>query len=346
MNEWKVLLASCALLATGLPAAHSQVLPGAQVPVTVDNFARAESDRYFAMTIKRAAGLGQFFHWRQLVPAGAQTVVRPNRDTLYSTAVFDLDAGPVSITLPNAGKRYISLALINEDHHVVDVDYAAGQYTVSRAQVGTRYVMLGVRILVNPADPADLSQVHALQDAIAVTQANGPGRFDVPEWDESSRARIRDALAVLGQSLDDSRDMFGKTSDVDPVRHLIGSATAWGGNPQKDAFYQIVTPERNDGLTPYRLVVDQVPVQAFWSISVYDADGRFRPNALEAYTLNNLTAKKDQSGRVSVQFGGCTASTDNCLPIMPGWNYMVRFYLPQKSILDGSWKLPQAQPAS
>lgn len=345
MNELKVLLATCALLAACLPSAQSQVLPTAPVPVTVDNFARAESDRYFAMTIKRA-GLGQFFHWRELIPAGAQTVVRPNRDTLYSTAVFDLDAGPVNVTLPDAGKRYISLALINEDHHVVGVEYAPGQYTINRAQVGTRYVMLGVRILINPTDPSDQGHVHALQDAIAVTQANGPGRFDIPEWDETSRARIRGALAVLGQSLDDSRNMFGKAGDVDPVRHLIGSAAAWGGNPQKDAFYQIVTPERNDGQTPYRLDVGQVPVQAFWSISVYDADGRYRPNDLGAYTLNNLTAKKGEGGRVSVQFGGCTTTTANCLPIMPGWNYMVRFYLPDKSILDGSWQLPQAQPAS
>lgn len=345
MNDWKMLLACGALLAACLPTAQSQVLPGAQVPVTVDNFARAESDRYFAMTIKRA-GLGQFFHWRELIPAAAQTVVRPNRDTLYSTAVFDLDAGPVSVTLPDAGKRYISMAVINEDHHVVNVDYVAGQYTLSKAQAGTRYAMLGVRILVNPADPSDLDQVHALQDAIVVTHANGPGRFDIPEWDETSRGRIRSALAVLGQSINDSRDMFGKTAEVDPVRHLIGSATAWGGNPQKDAFYQIITPERNDGQTPYRLVVGQVPVRAFWSISVYDADGHFRPNPQEAYTLNNLTAKKGEGGQVSVQFGGCSAITENCLPIMPGWNYMVRFYLPEQSILDGSWKLPQAQPAS
>lgn len=343
MSELKMLLASCALLVTCLPSAHSQSLPGVKVPVTVDNFARAETDRYFAMTIKRA-GLGRFFHWRELVPAGVQTVVRPNRDTLYSTAVFDLDAGPVSITLPDAGKRYISLALINEDHHVVDVQYAAGQYTVSKAQAGTRYVMLGVRILIDPADAADTGRIHALQDAIRVSQANGPGRFDVPEWDEVSRARIRGALSVLGQSIEDSRDMFGKLGEVDPVRHLIGSAIAWGGNPQQDAFYQTVTPEANDGLTSYRLVVGQVPVNAFWSISVYDAEGHYRPNALEAYTINSLMAKKDEAGRVSVQFGGCSASTENCLPIMPGWNYMVRYYLPEPSILDGSWKLPKAEP--
>jgi hypothetical protein len=29
---------------------------------------------------------------------------------------------------------------------------------------------------------------------------------------------------------------------------------------------------------------------------------------------------------------------------MPGWNYVVRMYRPQKEILDGTWKFPEAQP--
>src|SRR5262245_60247264 len=77
--------------------------PGNAVPVTADNFRRAESDRYFAATVKRA-GIGQLSHLRELVAIDKQTVVRLNRDTLYSSGVFDLDAGPVTITLPDAGK--------------------------------------------------------------------------------------------------------------------------------------------------------------------------------------------------------------------------------------------------
>ena len=48
-----------------------------------------------------------------------QGVIRSNRDTLYSMAVFDLDAGPVTVTLPDAGKRFLSLKVINEDHYIV-----------------------------------------------------------------------------------------------------------------------------------------------------------------------------------------------------------------------------------
>ncbi|MNH31083.1 hypothetical protein D3C79_914160 [compost metagenome] len=89
-----------------------------------------------------------------------------------------------------------------------------------------------------------------------------------------------------------------------------------------------------------------MPAGAFWSISVYNAQGQFQKNAQEAYALNNLTARKGEDGKVSVRFGGCEATVANCLPIMPGWNYMVRFYQPAKAVLDGSWKLPEAHPAS
>ena len=72
------------------------------IPVTVDNFIRAESDLYFSVVALKEGGLGKFEHHRDLSPVDAQTVIRMNRDTLYSAAVFDLDAGPVTITLPDA----------------------------------------------------------------------------------------------------------------------------------------------------------------------------------------------------------------------------------------------------
>ncbi|MFC5695929.1 DUF1254 domain-containing protein [Pseudomonas sp. GCM10022186] len=345
MYELKVILAAIALFTACLPDAHSEALPGEPVRVTVDNFIRAETDRYFGLTVMRG-GLGKFSHWRNLIPVDRPTVIRPNRDTLYSTAVFDLDAGPVSVTMPDAGSRFMSLAVIDEDHQVIGVHYGPGQYSLDKAKVGTRYVMLGVRTLFHPADPQDLKKVAALQDAIGVSQPDGPGRFEVPNWEEASRSEVRKALLALGKTIPDSRGMFGKDDEVDPIRHLIGSAMAWGGNPEKDAYYQVVTPPHNDGKTTYRLDLADVPVSGFWSVSVYNEAGKFQQNALEAYSLNSLTAKKGEDGSVSLRFGGCTAQSPNCLPTMPGWNYMVRFYLPGEAILKGTWKLPEARPAS
>ncbi|WP_367619733.1 DUF1214 domain-containing protein [Caballeronia sp. SEWSISQ10-4 2] len=80
--------------------------------------------------------------------------------------------------------------------------------------------------------------------------------------------------------------------------------------------------------------------------SVYDAKGYYEPNKCGAYLLNNGTAKKDADGSIKIQFGGCDANTVNCLPITPGWNYMVRLYRPQTEALNGNWHFPEAQPAS
>jgi hypothetical protein len=318
---------------------------GKPARVTVDNFIRAETDSTFGSIVKEG-GFGKFNHFRYLSRIDKQIVPRANRDTLYSVAVFDLDAGPVTITLPEAGNRFMTMIAIDEDHYVYEVVYGAGSHTFTREKIGTRYCLTAIRILVDPANPKDVEQVHALQDAIRVTQPNGPGRFETPDWDPVSQTKLRNAIKELGESLPDWNHAAGRKDEVDPVRHLIVTATGWGLNPEKDAIYLNVTPDRNDGKTLYRLHVRDVPVDGFWSISVYNAEGFFVKNAFDAYTLNNITAKKDADGSVTVRFGGCDGKIPNCLPIMKGWNYTVRLYRPRAEIVNGKWTFPEARPVS
>ena len=328
------------IVTTGQVTQSQDSPAGKAVPVTADNFPRAETDLYFGGVVKDAGGIGKFFHNRQPTPLDKQTVIRMNRDTLYSGAVFDLDAGPVTITLPDAGKRFMSMQVINEDEYTPAVVYGAGSRTLTKENIGTRYVVAAIRTLVDPANATDVQQVHALQDAIKVEQKD-PGRFEVPNWDQPSQKKVREALLALGSTLPDSKGMFGTKDQVDPVRRLIGAATAWGGNPEKEATYLNVTPSKNDGSTIYRLNVKDVPVDGFWSISVYNADGYFQKNQYDAYTLNNITAKKSADGSIAVQFGGCDGKIANCLPTTPNWNYLVRLYRPRTEILNGQWTFPQ-----
>jgi hypothetical protein len=110
--------------------------------------------------------------------------------------------------------------------------------------MGTRYVVAAVRTLVDPADPKDVQQVHTLQDAIKVSQKRA-GTFEVPHWDPVSQKKVRDALLVLASMLPDTNRMFGTKAQVDPVRRLIGAASAWGGNPDKEAMYLRAQPEKS-----------------------------------------------------------------------------------------------------
>jgi hypothetical protein len=326
-----------------LAVAHAQSPAEAPMPVTIDNFARAESDFYMGNFVREAGGVGRFGNNREPASIDNQTVIRLNRDTLYSFGVFDLDAGPVTITMPDAGKRFMSMQNINEDHYVPAVYYGSGSHTLTRQNIGTRYVVVGVRTLVDPNDPADLDAVHKLQDAIKVSQSS-PGKFDVPNWDPASQKAIRDALLILAKYAGGFAHAFGAKGEVDPVRHLIGTAAGWGGNPDKDATYLGFSPPKDDGKTFYKLTVKDVPVDAFWSVSVYDAAGYFEKNPYNAYSLNNITAKKDADGAVTIQFGGCDGKIPNCLPVMKGWNYTVRLYRPRPEILNGKWQFPEAQP--
>ena len=81
-----------------------------------------------------------------------------------------------------------------------------------------------------------------------------------------------------------------------------------------------------------------MPVDAFWSISVYNASGYFEQVGGAAVSLNSVTGQRDDDGAITVRFG--TDAGPNTLGIMDGWNYAVRLYRPRPEVLDGSWTFP------
>jgi hypothetical protein len=144
--------------------------------VTIDNFTRAESDFYFKARVDEGC-FGKLCNERGPRAVDRQAVIRLNRDTPYSSAVFDLSS-PVTIVKPDTGKRFQSMMVINEDHYVKQVAYAPGAYTLTQDKMGTRYVLVAFRTFMDPNDPADMEAGHALQDQIKVTQAD-PGKFEI-----------------------------------------------------------------------------------------------------------------------------------------------------------------------
>ena len=314
---------------------HAAIATADAVPVAWDTFVRAESDKYFKSYVE-LGGFGKFYNIRQPTPIDAQKVIRMNRDTMYSFGVFDLTS-PVTITKPDTGDRFQSMMVIDQDEYVpISVVYKPGKYTLTQDKVGTRYAMVGFRTFVNANDPADIKKVVAIQDQIKVEQASN-GKFEIPNWDQKSQDRLRDAINVLASTLTDTSKCFGTREQVDPIAHLLGAAYGWGGNPAKDASYLNVTPEMNNGKTPYVLTVKDVPVDGFWSISLYNAKGFFQENKYNAYSINNITGEKAADGSITIHFGGDPAQS-NYLPIMDGWNYIVRLYQPRPEILNGTWK--------
>jgi len=84
-------------LAVVSSVASAQTSASQSTLVTVENYNRAQTDVNFAGVVKNG-GFGKFRHGRELAPPAQQGIVRPNRDTLYSFAIVDLDAAPVTIS--------------------------------------------------------------------------------------------------------------------------------------------------------------------------------------------------------------------------------------------------------
>jgi hypothetical protein len=309
--------------------------------VTPDNFVRAETDMQF-MTVVKRGGFGRLTHERDFAPAGRQAAPWADGDVLRSRGVFDLELGPVVVTMPQADSRFVSIEALDEDHYTVAMFYGPGTYTFSFENVSTRYLLLVVRLSVDPTDRADLGRVHVLQENIQITRQGG-GRFVIPNWDPVSQARVRVALQLLGNTVAGDERTFGARGEVDPVRHLIGTATQWDRCPPRDIAYLHGVPRMNDGGTVHRLTVGHVPVDGFWSLSVYDASGHFFTEDHGGRTLNSLTAQRGADDSISVQFGGSAQDSVNCLAIAKGWCYVVRLYRPRAELLGGKWKFPEAQ---
>lgn len=289
------------------------------------------------------AGLGEFVHLRVPSPVDQQTVIRQNRDTLYSGLILDLSS-PAMVTLPDAEGRFMSMQVVNQDHYMW-VETKPGTYDLTEDKVGTRFAVVIVRTFVNPNDNDDVAKANALQDRLKVS-SGGRGQFEAPDWDQDDLRKARQALNELATMGFDYSNAFGRREEVRPIDHLVGAATGWGGQPNSAAEYQVASVDQNDGDVPFAVTVKDVPVDAFWSVTVYNAEGYLEPNDLGIYSLNNVTAQPNDDDSYTIHFGGCNDGRVNCIPISPGWNYAVRMYLPRKEILEGRWEFPVPQPTN
>jgi hypothetical protein len=293
----------------------------------------------FDNIVALTGGVNRWYHYREPTPLNRQPVIRMNRDTLYSGAIVDIRNG-AQLTLPDSGDRYMTVMFVNEDHYDNLVLSRAGTYAIDMDEHKTPFVSLSIRTFVDPNDPTDIAEVNALQDAV-ILNAGSDGPYTHPEYDDVTLDATREALLKLGQGLPDAEGMFGRKEDVDPIRHLIGTAMGWGGLPSSEAFYYIETTPRPTG--HYTIAFENVPVDAFWSIAIYNRDGYFEPNNYDSYGMNSVTASPDQDGRVTLNLSPQADGLSNHVYIMDGWNYALRLYRPQPAVLNRNWTPPTPQ---
>jgi hypothetical protein len=167
----------------------------------------------FAGVRARAAAGGlpinRFNHSRTLADHTSRGVTTPNNDTLYSSAHVDLSRGPVTFTLPAAGERYFSLALMDaytNNFAVLGTRTTGGGGGVVRL-FGPNAAAEGSDVLRSPTNhvwalartlvtsPPDLPAAHAVQDRLTITgpafPAPGPVAGRAAPWPEFFAAASR-----------------------------------------------------------------------------------------------------------------------------------------------------------
>ncbi len=132
------------------------------------------------------------FHLRAPTTPQTQRITTPNNDTLNSRAWINLANGPITLTIPPTGKRYLSVALMDMYTNnfavlgtrttgpnggrftIVAPDDATDDPLAIRSPTPWMWVLL--RLLVDGKD--DLPAAHAIQDKYAITgpKVNAPSR--------------------------------------------------------------------------------------------------------------------------------------------------------------------------
>jgi len=331
-----------------LQAENTQLKAGI-TPITPENYALCETQLIFADYLKKiiaatkTSGMGVFMHNLKGADPKDRAVMRINFDTLYSFAILDL-AEEATLTMPETDNgRYQSAWLITEDHYNPNAFAKPGTYTLTEENMGTRYMMICMRTQVNVTDPKDIAAANVIQGKLALSQASVGSPYTAShKWDKEQMMKVR--AKYMKMTTDKgytSGEVFGKKGALTLEKHNCGTAFGWGGLTADQAAYPMYTPT---SMAPQTLTLKDVPVKAFWSITVYDKEGY--PQG-DVYNINSAFAEADKgtNGTVfTIHFGGDTNAA-NYMDTFEGWNFALRLYLPTEEFFNGTWTQPELQVA-
>jgi hypothetical protein len=231
----------------------------------------------------------------------------------------------------------MSILLVDNDHYSPEVYYDPGIHNLPK---DTKYLGVFVRTqLFNPNDLAEIALVNKLQDQVLIN-VKSADPLPPMKWDLASLTALTEQYEK--DSLHGSwKGMMGPRGRVDEKTRHIAAAAAWGLFPEWDATYlnyKGVGDPKGCQKATYRVPENE----AFWSITVYGADGYMKS---ENSILNGNNVKLNDDGTFTAYFGPKDACRDapNRLDVSDGWNFLMRIYRPGPSVLDGSYKMPAVE---
>jgi hypothetical protein len=236
----------------------------------------------------------------------------------------------------------MSVQVVNEDGFTNKLFHGGGRHKLSLKEFHTDYVWLLVRTLIVDSVPDDLHAAHKLQDQIAIVSGSKT-TYTHTQYDPVSMAAITELLLELGKGISDNSKAAGTREQVDPIKQLLLSAYGFGTLPETESL--LLTVEPNLPIDKgYVLHINDVPVDGFWSLAMYNNEGYFEKNPYDVYGFSNQSAAKNADGSITLHLGGDPSSI-NYIPITEGWNYVVRMYQPRVELLNGTWTFPSLKEA-
>jgi hypothetical protein len=232
---------------------------------------------------------------------------------------------------------------------------------VEKMDAATYFARFAEVLKDNPPGPFDYPMIHRLGRV-----GFKPGQsFDlnaaqpnVKQAFERGTADGRALVAKLGKEAGGEGGkgwIYTTRSGAYGVDYPYRAAIAYcclGENLPQDAVYPSLSVDSEgrplDGNNNYLLHFDKgkhPPVDAFWSVTAYDADGYLIPNVMKRQALGDrdkLIANADGSLDFYIQTN--TPGVDkeaNWLPVTKApFTLLMRLYSPRAEILEGSWSPP------
>jgi hypothetical protein len=203
------------------------------------------------------------------------------------------------------------------------------------------------RIGIEPGKSFDLEKLDpALRDALAQAPAEAQ---KLMAWKQPTIARVANGWSI-------NTDTMGAYGNYYLKRAIV---TQWGlgANLPEDAIYPSSLGDESgkplDGANKYTLHFDKgamPPVDAFWSITLYDNDGFQVPNPINRFTLSSwMPLKNNADGSLDLHLQNESPGRDkeaNWLPAPKGvFNLLMRLYAPTSDVLTGKWNPPPIRKA-
>jgi hypothetical protein len=306
-----------------------------------------------------------------LVRAGNDRLPRTSNDAYLKGAALLLNNGPVVLEASaSARDRFSSFQLVDDRNvNYRNIIFPAGQYTLyfgekpqkvqgEAIEAPSAFTIVIARVEVRDKNnPKDVAAATAVYNGMKISGAQ-PHEFPKVDllggYPAEVAAEANGRMDKVFATVPFSEVVVGPGKvpgrDVSYLYHAAGTKNGWGGpDPAHSAYEAIFFDKAGNEMTgatgTYVVTTPVPPVDAFWSVTVYDSErgGHFHPNQHDRYHINNTTAVRNDDGTVTFTFKReCAATDTNCLDVPPGkFDVAVRYYLPRQPILSGAWKFPK-----